>query len=169
MTALSHSSLISDEWTVREREKREKKSQNENNSKIFLKSNEMRNKSKNFSKWGTLGNGSQIDALKLSQSHLYIFLYYYILYIVLIKLYIYLGQRGTSWAYYFQIQSSSHHKMTIPKKFSQALPACPAMIKTVSHAPMFSDGATVYLKLFPLSHFTLCEPNILRTKTGQIL
>ena len=71
---------------MRQREKREKKSQNENNSKIFLKSNEMRNKSKNFSKWGTLGNGSQIDALKLSQSHLYIFLYYYILYIVLIKL-----------------------------------------------------------------------------------
>ena len=88
--ASSHSSLIGDEWTVREREKREKKSQNENNSKIFLKSNEMRNKSKNFSKWGTLGNGSQIDALKLSQSHLYIFLYYYILYIVLIKLYIYI-------------------------------------------------------------------------------
>ena len=59
--------------------------------------------------------------------------------------------------------------MTIPKKFSQALPACPAMIKTVSHAPMFSDGATVYLKLFPLSHFTLCEPNILRTKTFSML
>ena len=66
---------------MREREKREKKSQNENNSKIFLKSNEMRNKSKNFSKWGTLGNGSQIDALKLSQSHLHIFLYYYIYYL----------------------------------------------------------------------------------------
>ena len=59
--------------------------------------------------------------------------------------------------------------MTIPKKFSQALPACPAMIKTVSHAPMFSDGATVYLKLFPLSHFTLCEPNILRTNIARAI
>ena len=59
---------------MRAREKKEKKSQNEKNSNSFLKSNEIRNKSKNFSKWGTLGNGSQIDALKLSQSHLYIFL-----------------------------------------------------------------------------------------------
>ena len=43
------------------------------------------------------------------------------------------------------------------------------MIKTVSHAPMFSDGATVYLKLFPLSHFTLCEPNILRTNIARAI
>ena len=43
-----------------------KKGQNEKNPNCLLKSNEMRNKSKNLSKWGTLGSGSQNDALKLS-------------------------------------------------------------------------------------------------------
>ena len=35
------------------------------------------------------------------------------------------------------------------------------MIKTVSHAPIISDGATVHLKLDQVSHIPHCEPEIL--------